>query len=367
MAAIVGFGCSGHGAGAGKAGANSRVHDVSEERARSTARQAFAAEIADHFPDAEYITGIGESDRSASIAEMRAVSNAAAAIRSSIERSFRVAETGAFRNGEGSIDTETVDTIVFQVQTDLAGVIRAVPSLTRNTDHGWLAVAAVRREDLDVVQVERVRGLIERLVAMYQDAIDAATELEVVALACRMGALEAELDLRSQERWAVSRRSFWTQELQSRRDAARRRYAEARAAQRVVVRGTGSLGGIDPGTAIVRKLTSASARFLVLRGAVCPSGAVVLAPTLRRACDSTSLGATTCTLTLRVAGRVCGQSGLRFSVIREATASDSRGEERAAKAAARKMDVEGVAEDAAREARDLVEGRCSSKAGERTG
>ena len=185
--AIVSLGCSGHGARAGKAGANSRGHDVSEERVQSTARQAFAAEVAARFPDAEYITGIGESDRSASIAEMRAVSNAAAVIRSSIERSFRVAETGEFRNGEGSLDTETVDTIAFQVQTDLAGVIRAVPSQTHKTDQGWIAVAAVRREDLDAVQVERVRGLIERLVAVYQDALDAATELEVVAPACRMG------------------------------------------------------------------------------------------------------------------------------------------------------------------------------------
>ena len=340
---------------------SSPAEQVAEQRARAVARQAFAAEAAARYPEGDYLTGIGESDASASMAELRAVTNAAAAIRSAVERTFQVSESAAYRNRAGFVDSKIRDQIQLHVQTDLAGAIRARSAETRNAAGTWMAVAAGRRGDLDAVLVEKANGSIERLALAYRRTVAARTPLESVAASCRIPRLEAEVDLRSQERLAVSGRTFWTEELLSVRKKARKRIAAARSALRIVVEDRGRSSGLDPAAALTRELSRQGNPASLARGTTCSPDSVVVTPSIRHDCRPTTLGGTSCRLELRLAGRLCGQGDDLFVVIREATGIDSRGEPRAQRAAARRVDLDGAVVDAAREARDLVAGRCATR------
>jgi hypothetical protein len=335
--ALLVAGCSGPGAAAGAVPA-------------AGGRDAFVREAQLRWPEAEFILGIGESDASAELAEARAVSDAAAAIRSRVARNFRSVEEGAFRGGVGRVESRVVDEVQQQVETDAGALIRPRHEHTRRVDGTWLAVAVAPRDALDARYTEEARPLLDRLDRAYGQVLGAGGWLAAAPAWCEVPPLEAELERKSLERWAVSRRTLWPPELLERSRAAHARRQQAQAGVRVAVVRPGRPGDPDPSDALVERLRGAGWSATAGADGPCPAGGLQLRTELAGSCQRTSLGAHACQVSLQVVGRACGDPATLFAVSRQAQATDSRDAERARRSAARKLDLGAVADAAAERA-----------------
>lgn len=309
-------------------------------------RQSFVREMERRFPSSDYIVGIGESDVSADSAESRAVTDAASAIRSSVERTFTALEMGTFAAGVGKIDTRTLDEITRKVETDAGAYLRPVRELTRKGSGGWLAVASASRGDLDAKYVEDARLLRSRLFAAQDRILQAQAWLEAAPGWCEVQDLEARLQLLSRERLVVTGQVLWTPELQERSRKVHQAKSQAKASVKVSVVRLQAASDADPSDYIVKALRGSGWSAASSTGPACADGGLVLRSVLTRDCRHSSLGIELCDVSLSIEGQTCDSPSALFTSSRTAKGSDSQDPARAERAARRRLEVEAAAMEA---------------------
>ncbi len=338
---VLGGACAGGSAELGAPSSKGRSEPVTIPE-----RQAFVREMGQKFPASGFLVGIGESDASAEGAESRAIADAAAAIRSSVERTFSAEETGTFGGGVGKIDTRTLDQIKQKVETDAGAYIRPRRELTRRTSGGWLAVAVASRDELDAKYVEDARSISSRLFAVQDRILSARSWFEAAPAWCEVQDLEAKLQLLSQERLVVSGKVLWTPELQERSRKVHAVRSQAKASTKVSVLRLQPATEADPSDLIVKALRALGWAASSATGASCGDGGLLLKPSLTRDCRHSSLGIELCDVTLHIEGQACGSSSALFTSSRTARGTDSQDPARAERAARKKLEVKEAAQDA---------------------
>ncbi len=321
-------------------------------------RETFVTEVRQRFPESQFIVGVGESDLSAAGAESRAVADVAAAIRSSVERTFRAVEQGSFGPGVARVDLRTLDEIQQKVETTAGAHIHPRRELTRRIGGGWLAAATASRAELDARYVTEAGPLTSRLSTAQDRILSSRSWIEGAPAWCEIRPLEARIQLLSQERLAVSGKVLWTPELQERSRQVGAVHGAARSTLRVNVMRLPDGGEEDPSDRVVKAVRKAGWEAGTAGEASCSPGGLILQPVLSRECRRTAIGLQNCEVALRIEGRACDGGKLLFTASRSATGSDSRDAARAERAARKKLEVAAVADDAA--ARTLgVLGECS--------
>ncbi len=320
-------------------------------------REAFVREMHARFSDSEFLIGIGGSKDTAEQAEAHAATDVAASIRSHVEYSFRTVEAGVFHNGSGQVDTRVFDEVLQKVESDAGAFLRPRREHTKHSAAGWLAVVVASRADLDAKYAEDARPLLDRLRQAYDQVLSAPRWIVAAPAWCELLSIENEVDRRSMERWAVSRRSLWPAHLLERRDRAHVQQREAKASLKVTVMRLGEAAEADPADAIVSGLRASGWAASATSTPSCLAGGLILQPTLGRDCRRSSLGIESCKVSLGVEGRACDHPAALFALSREAQATDSRDPERAERSARKKLEVARVAQEAVGRALSIL-GEC---------
>jgi hypothetical protein len=302
-----------------------------------------------HFPDDRFIVGYGEGDGPAA-AEQAAQADAAAQIRSTIESNVSSSLYGVTSSGREQVSQEFLERTIVQVASDAGAFIRPRRELTKQAEDGrWSAVAVADRAELDAKYVDEARPLEVRFRELAARMKTARGWLDAARAWCDLKGVARAIDAKNVERYAVSRRWLWSEELQALRAESERAYQDAKASVRITVARPAEALATDPADAIVRRLSGWS--IATESTPSCSGQGVVVSPTVDAQCRATQLGIVLCRASLRVEARACGAEGAIFSVTSaRVEATDSREQDRARANALRRLGAEEVVAPAAKEA-----------------
>jgi hypothetical protein len=301
------------------------------------------------FPGEQFMVGYGEGNEP-DAAERAAQADVAAQIRSTIESNVTSSLFAVTKVGSEQVTQEFLERTIVQVASDAGAFIRPARELTKQAEDGrWSAIAVADRAELDARYVEEVRPLEVRFRELAGRMKLARGWLDAARAYCDLKAVARAIDVKNVERYAVSRRWLWSEELKALRAEAERAYQEAKASVRITVARPAEALTTDPTELIVRRLAGWSAAAESTPS--CSGQGVVVSPTVDSQCRATQLGIVLCRAALRVEARACGAEGSIFSVTSaRVEATDSREQERARANALRRLGAEEVVAPAAKEA-----------------
>jgi hypothetical protein len=253
-------------------------------------------------------------------------------------------------SGREQVSQEFLERTIVQVASDAGAFIRPRRELTKQAADGrWSAVAVADRAELDAKYVDEARPLEVRFRELAARIKTARGWLDAARAWCDLKAVARAIDAKNVERYAVSRRWLWSEELQALRAGSERAYQDAKASVRITVARPAEALTTDPADAIVRRLSGWS--IATESTPSCSGQGVVVSPTVDAQCRSTQLGIVLCRASLRVEARACGSEGAIFSVTSaRVEATDSREQDRARANALRRLGAEEVVAPAAKEA-----------------